>query len=81
MYPNGAASRSNDAPLTHLKPSPRFEHVVEASGGFSECVKNAADLPAALERALHAVDVEKRQAVLNVICEYADGAAAADAKR
>ena len=81
MYPNGAASRSNDAPLTHLKPSPRFEHVVEASGGFSESVQNAADLPAALRRGLHAVDVEKRQSVLNVICEYADGAAAADAKR
>ena len=81
MYPDGAASRSNDAPLTHLKPSPRFEHVVEASGGYAERVEAAANLPAALERAVYAVDVEKRQAVLNVICEYADGTAAADAKR
>ncbi len=81
MYPDGAASRSNDAPLTHLKPSPRFEHVVEASGGYAERVESAADLPAALERACHAVNVEKRQAVLNVICEYSDGAAAQDARR
>ncbi len=81
MYPDGAASRSNDAPLTHLKPSPRFEHVVEASGGYAERVESAADLPAALARACHAIDVEKRQAVLNVICEYSDGAAAQDARR
>jgi hypothetical protein len=26
-------------------------------------------LPAALERALHAVQVEKRQALLNIICQ------------
>ena len=41
--------------------------------------KASAELPTALERTIHAVDNEKRQAVLNVICEYADGAAAADA--
>jgi len=81
MYPDGAAAKSNDAPLTHLKPSPRFEHIVEASGGYSEQVETAADLPAALQRALHAVDNEGRQAVLNVICEYADGTAAQDARR
>ncbi len=81
MYPDGAASRSNDAPLTHLKPSPRFEHIVEASGGYAERVETAADLPAALARAFRAIDIEKRQAVLNVICEYTDGAAIQDAKR
>jgi acetolactate synthase-1/2/3 large subunit len=81
MYPEGAASRSNDAPLTHLKPSPRFEHVVEASGGYAERVETAADLPAALKRASKAVDEEGRQAVLNVICEYSDGAAIQDARR
>ena len=81
MYPDGAAAKSNDAPLTHLKPSPRFEHVVEASGGYAERVESAADLPGALERALKVIDTEKRQAVLNVICEYSDGAAVQDAKR
>jgi acetolactate synthase I/II/III large subunit len=32
-------------------------------------VDDPAELPAALQRALHAVRVEGRQAVLNVICE------------
>lgn len=81
MYPNGAASKSNDPPLTYLKPSPRFEQVVEASGGYSERVEISADLPAALQRALHAIDVERRQAVLNVICEFADSSAAQDARK
>jgi len=81
MYPYGAAAKSNDSPFTHLRPSPRFEHVVRASGGFSERVASAADLPAALGRALRAVEVAKRQTVLNVICEYADIAALQDARR
>jgi len=81
MYPDGAAAKSNDAPLTHLKPSPRFEHIVEASGGYAERVETAADLPAALDRALKVIDSEKRQAVLNVLCEYSDGAAIQDARR
>ncbi|MEK9725861.1 MAG: thiamine pyrophosphate-dependent enzyme, partial [Rhodospirillaceae bacterium] len=81
MYPDGAAATSNAPPLTMLRPSPRFEKVVEASGGWSECVENAADLPAALERALKVIETEGRQAILNVLCEYADAAAAADAMR
>jgi len=81
MYPDGAASKSNDAPLTHLKPSPRFEHIVEASGGYAERVETAAELPSAIARALKVIDTEKRQAVLNVLCEYTDGAAIQDAKR
>jgi acetolactate synthase-1/2/3 large subunit len=43
--------------------------IVEASGGYGERVESAADLPAAIERALHAVKVQKRQALLNVICQ------------
>jgi len=81
MYPDGAASKSNDAPLTHLKPSPRFEHIVEASGGYSERVETAEELPAAIARALKVVDSKKRQVVLNVLCEYSDGAAVQDANR
>ena len=44
-------------------------------------VKDPDGLPGALERALKAVDVEKRQAVLNVHTHYSDDAAMADAKR
>ncbi|NKB19605.1 MAG: thiamine pyrophosphate-requiring protein [Alphaproteobacteria bacterium] len=81
MHPDGAASRLNRSPLTALEPNPDFEKVVEANGGYGERVDNAEDLPGALERALKAVDVEKRQAVLNVQTSYDDAQALADAKR
>jgi acetolactate synthase I/II/III large subunit len=47
---------------------PAFEQVCAAAGGYGERVEDPAALPAAFERALHAVNVEKRQALLNVIC-------------
>ena len=81
LHPDGAASRLNRSPLTALEPNPDFEKIVEASGGYGERVDNAEDLPAALERALKAVDVEKRQAVLNVQTIYDDAQALADARR
>jgi acetolactate synthase-1/2/3 large subunit len=69
VYPEGHAVRSNRMPLSSLEPSPRFELVAQASGGYGERVEAAADLPAALERALHAVKVERRQALLNIVCQ------------
>jgi len=81
LHPEGAASRLNRSPLTSLEPNPEFEKIVQANGGFGERVDNAEDLPAALDRALRAVDVEKRQAVLNVQTIYDDAQALADAKR
>ena len=42
-------------------------------GGYGERVEDPAELPAALGRALHAVRVEKRQALLNVICQGGGG--------
>ena len=71
----------NRAPLTYLEPAPDYHRVVEASGGYGAEVREAAALPAALERALEAVEVEKRQAVLNVHTAYDDSAALADARR
>ncbi|MFP6734233.1 MAG: thiamine pyrophosphate-requiring protein [Rhodospirillales bacterium] len=68
MYPDGYAARSNAAPLTHLQPSPNFERIVTASDGYGEKVEDPAEISAALERALKAVTIEKRQAVLNVSC-------------
>jgi acetolactate synthase-1/2/3 large subunit len=68
MYPDGAAARDNMPEFTCLEPSPDYEKLVEASGGYGEKVTDPAELPAALQRALHAVRIEKRQAVLNVIC-------------
>ena len=67
VYPSGYAARDNAPPLTYIEPSPQFEKVVEASGGYGERVEDPAQLPGALERALKAVKVEKRQALLNVL--------------
>ena len=81
IYPDGAAAKINRAPLTYLEPTPAYHQVVEASGGYGEEVVDPQALPGALERALKAVEVEKRQAVLNVQTTYDDSAALADAKR
>ncbi len=69
MYPDGYAVNSNQEPLTLLQPSPKLEQVVTASDGYGERVEDPAELHAALERGLKAVTVDKRQAVLNVICQ------------
>ena len=69
VYPNGFASKAENPPFATLEPSPRFEHVVQASGGFGESVTEPKALLPALERALKVVRVEKRQALLNVVLE------------
>ena len=69
MYPMGDASRSNRPPFIDLDELPAFEQVCAASGGYGERVEDPADL----QRALHAVNVEKRQALLNVICQGGGG--------
>src|SRR5438874_1644006 len=68
MYPQGEAARSNRPPFIDLEELPAFEQVCAAAGGYGERVDDPAALPAALERALHAVNTEKRQALLNVMC-------------
>ena len=68
MYPQGVSVQSENFPLSSLDPSPRFDHYVEASGGYGELVSERSALPAALARAPKVVREEKRQALLNVIC-------------
>ena len=68
-YPKGYASAEKEPPFATLEPSPRFEHVVKASGGHGERVTEPQGLMPALERALKVVRDEKRQAVLNVCLE------------
>jgi acetolactate synthase I/II/III large subunit len=68
-YPKGFASEAKQPPFATLEPSPRFEHIVRASGGHGEAVKEPKDLLPALERALKVVREEKRQALLNVCLE------------
>ena len=81
LYPDGAAAKSNRAPLTYFDPVPEYHRVVEASGGYGEKVETPAELPAALDRAMAVVNGEGRQAVLNVVTSYADSQALADARR
>jgi acetolactate synthase-1/2/3 large subunit len=68
VYPDGHAVRANRMPLTSLEPAPRYEMIVQASGGYGERVETAGELPAALRRALDAITRDKRQALLNVVC-------------
>jgi len=70
MYPEGhAASAGQLTPLAELGPSVAFEQYAAASGGYGEAVADRRDLLPALDRALHAVQTEHRQAVVNVSCE------------
>jgi acetolactate synthase-1/2/3 large subunit len=69
VYPKGIASKDEKPLFATLEPSPRFEHVVQASGGHGESVSEPKALLPALERALKVVRDEKRQALLNVCLE------------
>jgi acetolactate synthase-1/2/3 large subunit len=68
MYPDGMASRSNEANFVQLGKLPAFEQICEAAGGYGERVDDPSSLPGALERAISVVKNERRQALLNVIC-------------
>ena len=69
VYPQGEAAKQDDRRLADLGPNPAFEAYCTASGGFGECVRERSELQPALRRALHAVEHEGRQALLNVICK------------
>jgi acetolactate synthase-1/2/3 large subunit len=69
MYPQGYAAKMSRPPIATLEPAPRFEKLVEASGGYGERVESAAEVVPALARALRAVRDEGRQALLNVCLE------------
>lgn len=68
VYPSGYASRSNREPLTYFNEHIAFDKAVETVGGHGETVSDPAQVPKALERALKVIDVEKRQALLNIVC-------------
>jgi acetolactate synthase-1/2/3 large subunit len=68
VMPDGWAVSTGNFPLTELAPSPRYEMVVAAHGGYGEMVDDPQQVLPALQRALKVVKEEKRQAVLNVIC-------------
>ena len=70
VYPDGHAARGpKPSPLSDLSPVPDFEQYAEASGGYAERVTDPFELPAALRRALHILRTERRQVLLNILCE------------
>lgn len=71
-YPQGAAVRSNDMPLTSLEPAPDYLKIAEASRCHVERVEHGRDLPAALERAIAVIRNERRQAVLDLRIAVSD---------
>jgi acetolactate synthase I/II/III large subunit len=68
VYPEGDAAAAPLTPFARLRPTPSFAAYAEASGGYGERVDARADLVPALRRALHAVQVERRHAVVDVAC-------------
>ena len=72
LYKGGRASRSNDVPLTSLRPSPDFTKTAEASRAYTETVSEGADLPAALDRAIAVATQDRRQVLLNIAIARTD---------
>ena len=70
VHPEGWAVKTNHFPLSELSPTPAYEMICQANGGYGERVEEPEGVLPALKRALHAVKEEKRQAVLNVICKH-----------
>lgn len=70
LYPEGRAARESRYPLSDLQPAADYEKICEAFGGYGERVENPDQVGPAMERALHVVQHEKRQALLNMICGH-----------
>ena len=70
VHPAGWAVKTNNFPLSELSPTPAYEVICQANGGYGEQVEEPDAVLPALKRALYAVKEEGQQAVLNVICKY-----------
>ncbi|MBI3091197.1 MAG: thiamine pyrophosphate-requiring protein [Candidatus Tectomicrobia bacterium] len=71
VHPDGWPSASNNFPLCNLDPSPDYEKIVGAHGGYGERVETPDQVIPALRRGLRAVQEEGRQAVLHMVCKHA----------
>ena len=67
IYADGYAVRNNDFAVSTLSQSFQYELICQAAGGYAERVEDPSQVHEAIRRALHAVQVEKRQALLNII--------------
>ena len=66
MQPDGYASKANQMPLSHFTVDQNYEKMVELTDGYGEQVRDPAKVLPALEKAVKAVMVDKRQALLNI---------------
>ena len=65
---DGYAAKSAHQPITFLDSISNYQKAVECADGYGEKVTDSNEVLPALERGLKAVMVEKRQAVINIIC-------------
>ncbi len=70
LYPQGWAVQKKHFELCNLEPAPAYEKIVESFGGYGERVEDPGQIIPALKRAVKAVREEKRQALLNIICQH-----------
>lgn len=73
LYKGGRAAKTNDVPLTSLRPSPDFTKTAEASRAYTETVTRGEDLPDALARAIKVATEDRRQVLLNIAIERQGG--------
>ena len=66
MYPDGYAAKTNEMPLTALKPSPDFTKVAQASRAWVAKAKRAEDLPGILRDAIKHIDTKRTHAFVEV---------------
>lgn len=69
VYPDGAAVRETVLPLTAFDPQPRYEGIAAACGAHAERVDSPTALRERLHVALDMVRTQRRQVLLNVICQ------------
>ena len=69
VHPAGWAAATRSIPLSDLAPSPRYEEIVRAFDSHGERVEHPDELPGALQRAVAVVRRERRQALLNLVCQ------------
>ena len=68
LYPDGHVAQSNAAPLIHFDPGLKLSKTIDVVDGYGEQVTEPDQVMPALERAIRAVTVDKRQALLDVVC-------------
>ena len=69
VHPQGWAVSTENFPMVSMGPPPRFEEIVRAFDGHGERIEKPEELPGALKRALDVVRKERRQALVNIICQ------------